>query len=141
MLPRFETLSLTHPERPFLSQLADPSFRRQILVQILILFQYLLGFSPSERLRTEKLPVTNMSAYPAYVLPSEVETWVRELRSRTLDELDAMEGGRRFRKAVQLVLQRDQNWVSSCLFTLRSSSGWHEQRRSVDRKGGQETRC
>ena len=111
MLPRFETLSLTHPERPFLSQLADPSFRRQILVQILILFQYLLGFSPSERLRTEKLPVTNMSAYPAYVLPGEVETWVRELRSRTLDELDAMEGGRRFRKAVQLVLQRDQNWV------------------------------
>lgn len=93
------------------TQLADPTFRRQILVQILILFHYLLGFSPAERSRTEKLPVTNMSAYPAYVLPSEVETWVRELRSRTLDELDDMEGGRKFRKAVQLVLQRDQNWV------------------------------
>lgn len=53
-----------------------------------------------------------MSAFSTYVLSSENETWIRELRSRILDELDAMEGGRRFRKAVQLVLQRDQNWVS-----------------------------
>ncbi|GAA5869362.1 hypothetical protein JCM3774_004214 [Rhodotorula dairenensis] len=102
-------------------ELADPSFRRQILVQILILFHYLLGFSPAERSRTEKLPVTNMSAYPAYVLPKEVEAWVRELRSRTLDELDAMEGGRRFRKAVQLVLQRDQNWID---WKLRSCASF-----------------
>ncbi|GAA5992179.1 hypothetical protein JCM10908_001807 [Rhodotorula pacifica] len=112
-------------------ELADPNFRRQILVQILILFQYLLGFSPTERSRTEKLPVTNMSAFPGYVLPAEVETWLRELRSRTLDELDAMEGGRKFRKAVQLVLQRDQNWIDwklrSCASFLLPSINAAEQ--------------
>lgn len=80
-------------------------------MQVLILFQYLLGFTTAERARAEKLPATNVSVFPNYVLPAEHESWIRELRSRTLDELDAMEGGRKFRKTVQLVLQRDQNWV------------------------------
>ncbi|GAA6020888.1 hypothetical protein JCM8202_005484 [Rhodotorula sphaerocarpa] len=102
-------------------ELADPSFRRQILVQVLILFQYLLGFTTAERARAEKLPATNVSVFPNYVLPAEHESWIRELRSRTLDELDTMEGGRKFRKTVQLVLQRDQNWID---WKLRSCASF-----------------
>ncbi|BGP51070.1 hypothetical protein JCM10450v2_006996 [Rhodotorula kratochvilovae] len=100
-------------------ELADPSFRRQILVQLLILFQYLLSLTPQSRARLAALPVTNAPALTAHVLAPESETWVRELRSRTLDEMDAMEGGRRFRKAVMVVLTREQNWTDwklrSCL--------------------------
>ncbi|TNY23906.1 THO complex subunit 1 transcription elongation factor-domain-containing protein [Rhodotorula diobovata] len=92
-------------------ELSDPSFRRQILVQLLILFQYLLSLTPTARKRTDALPVTNQPALSSHVLGAEAEQWVRELRSRTLDEMDAMEGGRRFRKAVMVVLTREQNWT------------------------------
>lgn len=96
---------------PSCSQLSDPSFRRQILVQLLILFQYLLSLTPSARARTATLPVTNQPALSPFVLGADDEKWVRELRSRTLDEMDDMQGGRRFRKAVMVVLTREQNWV------------------------------
>ncbi|GAA5836922.1 hypothetical protein JCM9279_007702 [Rhodotorula babjevae] len=92
-------------------ELSDPSFRRQILVQLLILFQYLLSLTPSARARTARLPVTNQPALSPFVLGPDDEKWVRELRSRTLDEMDDMQGGRRFRKAVMVVLTREQNWT------------------------------
>lgn len=92
-------------------QLADANFRRQILVQMLILFQYLLSLTPAERTRVSSFHPFNTATLSPYVLQAENETWIREMRSRTLDELDSMEGGRRFRKSVQLVLQREQNWV------------------------------
>ncbi|GAA5921157.1 hypothetical protein JCM3775_004118 [Rhodotorula graminis] len=92
-------------------ELSDPSFRRQILVQLLILFQYLLSLTPSARARTAALPVTNQPALSPHVLGADDEKWVRELRSRTLDEMDDMQGGRRFRKAVMVVLTREQNWT------------------------------
>ncbi|GAA6049941.1 hypothetical protein JCM3770_007060 [Rhodotorula araucariae] len=102
-------------------ELADPAFRRQILVQLLILFQYLLSLTPASRERLAKLPVTNAPALTAHVLRPEAEAWVRELRSRTLDEMDAMDGGRRFRKAVMVVLTREQNWTD---WKLRSCFGF-----------------
>ncbi|BGP10801.1 THO complex subunit 1 [Rhodotorula toruloides] len=92
-------------------ELADANFRRQILIQMLILFQYLLSLTPAERTRVQSFHPLNAAALSPFVLQTENETWIREMRSRTLDELDAMDGGRRFRKAVQLVLQREQNWM------------------------------
>ncbi|GAA5995522.1 THO complex subunit THO1/HPR1 [Rhodotorula paludigena] len=92
-------------------ELADPSFRRQILIQVLILIQYLVSLTPASRAQLASLPVTNQSALPAFIVEGELEAALRDLRSRALDELDAMEGGRKFRKAVQLVLQREQNWT------------------------------
>lgn len=52
------------------TQLADAAFRRQILVQALVLFQYLLNFSPAERAKSVALPMTNGPALPPYVLSS-----------------------------------------------------------------------
>ncbi|BGP02885.1 hypothetical protein RTG_02997 [Rhodotorula toruloides ATCC 204091] len=92
-------------------ELAAVNFRRQILVQMLILFQYLLSLTPAERTRVQSFHPLNAAALSPFVLQTENETWIREMRSRTLDELDSMDGGRRFRKAVQLVLQREQNWM------------------------------
>ncbi|GAA6009688.1 hypothetical protein JCM10207_004155 [Rhodosporidiobolus poonsookiae] len=112
-------------------ELADPAFRRQLLVQSLILLQYLLTLTPTSRARASTLPVTNVAALPAFVLPEETEKWVREVRSRVLDELDSMDtegpgSGRRFRKAVGVVLQREQNWTDwklrSCFPFVRTAT-------------------
>ncbi|GAA5831967.1 hypothetical protein JCM11251_002767 [Rhodosporidiobolus azoricus] len=110
-------------------ELADPSFRRQLLLQTLILLQYLLSLTPTSRARALTLPVTNQSAFPAFVMQEKEEKWVREVKEMVLNQLDDMSGGdgRRFRKAVQIVLQREQNWTDwklrSCApFTLFPSS-------------------
>ncbi|GAA5874289.1 hypothetical protein JCM1840_000624 [Sporobolomyces johnsonii] len=92
-------------------ELADPAFRRQILLQILILFQYLLSFTPSARARAQALPMTNASAFPSFTLSPEDEAWVKELREQALGEMESMEGGKAFRRAVESVLQREQNWT------------------------------
>ncbi|CEQ40951.1 SPOSA6832_02625 [Sporobolomyces salmonicolor] len=91
--------------------LADPAFRRQILLQTLILFQYLLSFTPSARARAQALPMTNASAFPSFTLSPEDEAWVTELRQQALGEMESMEGGKTFRRAVESVLQREQNWT------------------------------
>lgn len=91
-------------------QIGDSAFRRQVLLQALILFQYLLSFVPAERERLRKR-TTNQSALPNFILTPDNETWVRNLRSKVVGELDAMEGGRRFRETVELILKREQNWV------------------------------
>jgi THO complex subunit 1 len=39
------------------------------------------------------------------------EKWVKELKEQTLNEMDSMEGGRRFRQAIELILKREHNWV------------------------------
>lgn len=39
------------------------------------------------------------------------EKWILEVRTKVIAELDSMEGGVRFRQAVELVLRREQNWV------------------------------
>ncbi|GAA5937220.1 hypothetical protein JCM1841_002330 [Sporobolomyces salmonicolor] len=92
-------------------ELADPAFRRQILLQTLILFQYLLSFTPSARARAQALPMTNASAFPSFTLSPEDEAWVTELRQQALGEMESMEGGKTFRRAVESVLQREQNWT------------------------------
>ena len=113
-------------------QLADPTFRRQILVQMLILYQFLLSFAPTEHARLLKR-TTNHSALLNFVLSPEnvrrsavppameanpryfvQEKWIRDLKEKTLNEMDSMEGGRRFRQSIELILKREQNWVS-CL--------------------------
>ncbi|KAM0786947.1 hypothetical protein ACM66B_002368 [Microbotryomycetes sp. NB124-2] len=92
-------------------EIADTSFRRQVLFQALILFQYMLSFVPAERERLRQR-TTNLSALPNYVLAPESEKWVRELRAKSLAELDAMEGGRRFRQTIELISRREQNWIN-----------------------------
>jgi len=99
-------------------ELSSPPFRLQLLLQTLILLQYLLTLSPTARARAAALPTTNAAASsPNLILSAEEEKWARDAREEVLDEMDSMwvggekDGGRRFRKAVGVVLQREQNWV------------------------------
>ncbi|KAK4052839.1 hypothetical protein OIV83_002126 [Microbotryomycetes sp. JL201] len=110
-------------------EIADTSFRRQVLFQALILFQYMLSFVPAERDRL-RLRTTNLSALPNYVLAPESEKWVRELRAKSLAELDAMEGGRRFRQTIELISRREQNWIN---WKLKSCFSFEKPPLAADR--------
>ncbi|SCV69396.1 BQ2448_2416 [Microbotryum intermedium] len=92
--------------------LADPTFRRQILVQFLVLFQYLISLTPPERIRTLSHGVTNTLVYGPHEVAAKHEKWLRELRERSVRELDAMQHGRRFRDAIEVMLKREQHWVN-----------------------------
>ncbi|KAK4057367.1 hypothetical protein OIO90_001436 [Microbotryomycetes sp. JL221] len=92
-------------------EIADVNFRRQVLFQTLILFQYMLSFVPQERERL-KQRTTNQSALPNYTLETQDERWVREFKTKISNELDSMEGGKRFRQTVDLILRREQNWIN-----------------------------
>ena len=84
-------------------ELADPAFRRQILVQALILFQYLLAFIPNGHLSSS---ITTQKLGPVD------EAWIKEMRVKVTMELESMGGGGKlFRGTVELILRREQNWV------------------------------
>ncbi|KAL8283934.1 hypothetical protein RQP46_005366 [Phenoliferia psychrophenolica] len=94
-------------------EIADPAFRRQILVQVLVLFQILLGFTPEGRKAALALPTTNHpAALNPHVVGPDTEKWIRELRARALSEMGAMQDGPRFRHTVELILMREQNWIN-----------------------------
>lgn len=87
------------------AQLADPFFRRQILVQMLILFQYLLSFVPSERARVLEF-TTNVAALPNYTLSAGnvslcckarnlLEAYVAVSDAGKMDPRSARKGARR----------------------------------------------
>ncbi|KAM0748103.1 hypothetical protein T439DRAFT_328082 [Meredithblackwellia eburnea MCA 4105] len=92
-------------------ELADPAFRRQILVQALVLFQYLLGFTVEEKTKSQKM-ATNNAALLNHTLSEENAKWIEELREQTLAELKSMEGGEAFTATVVLILQRERNWIN-----------------------------
>jgi THO complex subunit 1 len=91
-------------------QLADPSFRRQILVQYFILFQFLLHLTPgtaSKQAFTGGMPKT-------FVIESSDETWVRETVSSIREELRRMPpDGPRFEKTVLSIITRESHYVSA----------------------------
>ncbi|KDE03020.1 hypothetical protein MVLG_06452 [Microbotryum lychnidis-dioicae p1A1 Lamole] len=93
-------------------ELADPTFRRQILVQFLILFQFLISLTPPERIRTLSQGVTNTLVYGPHEVGAKHEKWLRDLRERSVRELDAMQHGRRFRDAIEVMLKREQHWIN-----------------------------
>jgi len=89
-------------------QLADPSFRRQILVQYFILFQFLLHLTPgtaSKQAFTGGMPKT-------FVIEASDETWVRETVSSIREELRRMPpDGPRFEKTVLSIITRESHYV------------------------------
>ena len=77
-------------------QLSDTNFRRHLLVQFLILFQYL---------------VTNTK--PNQVLNEQQQQWVTETRSKVVSLLSEIPPeGEKFANTVLHVLKREENWIN-----------------------------
>ena len=90
-------------------ELADSSFRRQILVQYFILFQFLLNLTPSTAAKqafTGGMPKT-------FVIKEEDEMWVKSKISAIKDELRRMvPDGPTFEETVISIITRERYYVS-----------------------------
>lgn len=90
-------------------ELADPSFRRQILVQYFILFQFLLNLTPASAAKqafTGGMPKT-------FVIGQEDQEWVKKKVQAIREELRKMgRDGKSFESTVLSVITRERHYVS-----------------------------
>ena len=96
-------------------QIADLHFRRQILIQLLILFNYLRTYQISEK---EKWAAKGRGATRPrrldFTLNDDDTKWVREMWDKCLEELRAATGNvgfRAFQDTVSDLLDREKAWV------------------------------
>lgn len=93
-------------------ELADLSFRRHILVQIMIVLDFLLGLTASSKEKwNSRGATTNKSLQIPYVLPVADAEWVSETRKRVLTIVEAGQDGVKFLIIVENALARDQDWL------------------------------
>ncbi|WVR08034.1 hypothetical protein IAU60_005078 [Kwoniella sp. DSM 27419] len=88
-------------------ELADPSFRRQILTQYFILFQFLLNLTPGsagKQAFTGGMPKT-------FVLGPDDEKWVIYKIQAIREELKKMEDGARFEETVLSIITRERHYA------------------------------
>ncbi|PKI83790.1 hypothetical protein MVES1_002348 [Malassezia vespertilionis] len=97
--------------RPLLTyELNDGTFRRHILVQFMILFQFLLGFTEACRERNEEF--TNKLFKFPFVLRGDDEHWVRTVWRQVQTQLrDSGRDGKRFLETILGMLRREGAWI------------------------------
>lgn len=97
-------------------ELHDIEFRRHILVQALILLDFLLSLSAQGKAKLSNIKEkkgTMSALYDKYTLSEEDRTWALETRKnieRYLEEGNGTEG-RYYLRMVNMVLSRDRNWA------------------------------
>ena len=92
-------------------QIADTHFRRQFLFQLLILLHHLLTFTKTAK-ATWSTP-RNRSLQIDFTLEAADAQWVQETITRATEELrQTAPNGRAFAETLQVILEREKNWVS-----------------------------
>ncbi|KAI3626812.1 hypothetical protein GLX27_001527 [Malassezia furfur] len=91
-------------------ELSDAQFRRHILTQFLILFQFLLGCSHTSRERTASW--TNKLLIPPFTLSEADEKWTRRAWRHVQTQLrDTGNDGREYLSLLLPVLRRESSWI------------------------------
>ncbi|KDB25972.1 hypothetical protein H109_02173 [Trichophyton interdigitale MR816] len=90
-------------------EINDVSFRRHILVQALILLDFLLSLTPKSKAKLADS--TNKSVLYSYVLSDEDAKWATQMRSSIASYLQKGADGKFYFRMVDTVLTRDKNWV------------------------------
>ena len=92
-------------------ELHDIAFRRHILVQTLIMIDFLLSLTPSGKAKLSGLH--NSSVLYDYTLSPDDIKWASSTRSRIAEYLQQGAGteGKSYYRMVDTVLSRDKNWV------------------------------
>ncbi|KAN0086538.1 THO complex, subunit THOC1 [Elaphomyces granulatus] len=87
----------------------DIAFRRHVLVQALILLDFVLSLTPKAK---EKLSdLTNKSVLYTFVVNEDDARWAMETRDAIAEYLQQGIGGKFYYRMVDTVLSRDKNWV------------------------------
>ncbi|KAG9235274.1 THO complex subunit 1 transcription elongation factor-domain-containing protein [Amylocarpus encephaloides] len=98
-------------------EVRDISFRRHILIQILIVLDFLLSLSPDAKEKLSKAtlpPNPNKSVmYADFALSPEDTKWAEATKTLVLDFLKSNRelDGAHFHRMIESVLSRDKNWV------------------------------
>ncbi|KAJ4292139.1 hypothetical protein N0V88_005766 [Collariella sp. IMI 366227] len=96
----------------FKLEISDLAFRRNILVQALIIMEFLLSLSPKskEKLATVKAPNKSVT-YSDQILSEDDTKWATDMKDAIVDYLKQGIEGPYFNRMVETVLARDKNWV------------------------------
>ncbi|KAG5930159.1 hypothetical protein E4U53_002295 [Claviceps sorghi] len=92
-------------------EISDLSFRRHILVQALIVTDFLLSLSAGAKEKLANLNASNKSVIYNDQLSDEDAKWALETKSTISDYLKRGVDGPYFYRMVETVLARDKNWV------------------------------
>ncbi|KAL8760047.1 MAG: hypothetical protein Q9184_003442 [Pyrenodesmia sp. 2 TL-2023] len=95
----------------FSLELSDPTFRRHILVQSLILVDFLLSLTPKSKRKLEDKKASNKSVLYYYTLSEPDTAWAIATRAEIATYLQAGAEGKFYYRMVDTVLSRDKNWV------------------------------
>ncbi|KAJ5175419.1 uncharacterized protein N7482_001296 [Penicillium canariense] len=90
-------------------EVSDTAFRRHVLVQALILIDFMLSLTPSAKSRLVDL--TNKSVLYGFVLSEDDAKWATSMRKSIEGYLRQGAGGNFYFRMVDTVLSRDKNWV------------------------------
>lgn len=93
-------------------ELSDLAFQRHILVQALILIDFLLSLTEKAKKKSDMLSASNkVLSFKDFILSEKDAAWAVETRSTIHTYLSASQEGRLFHRMVETVLARDKNWV------------------------------
>ncbi|KAL2132487.1 hypothetical protein VTI74DRAFT_3730 [Chaetomium olivicolor] len=96
----------------FKLEISDLAFRRNILVQALIIMEFLLSLSPKAKEKLASIKAPNKSVtYSDQVLSEEDTKWATDMTDAIVDYLKQGVEGPYFNRMVETVLARDKNWV------------------------------
>ncbi|KAK3989470.1 THO complex subunit 1 transcription elongation factor-domain-containing protein [Cladorrhinum sp. PSN332] len=96
----------------FKLEISDLAFRRNILIQVLIIMDFLLALSPAAKKKLAQIENPNKSAiYPDQQLSEEDFEWVTKTKDSIMTYLKQGFEGPYFVRLLETVLARDKNWV------------------------------
>lgn len=90
-------------------EISDLAFRRHVLVQALILVDFLLSLTPKAKKKLEQ--TSNKSVLYGYTLTEENAKWAISVRNDIATYLQQGPEGKFYYRMVDTVLSRDKNWV------------------------------
>lgn len=89
-------------------EVSDPAFRRHILVQALMIIDFLLSLTPKAKKKLEHM--SNKSVLYAYDLDEDNAKWATNTRNDIANFLQEGLEGKFYYRMVDTVLSRDKNW-------------------------------
>ena len=90
-------------------EISDLAFRRHILVQALVLIDFLLSLTIKAKKKLEA--TSNKSVLYSYTLSEDNTKWATNMRSEIANYLQQGPEGKFYYRMVDTVLSRDKNWV------------------------------
>ncbi|OQE80589.1 hypothetical protein PENNAL_c0045G05310 [Penicillium nalgiovense] len=90
-------------------EISDTAFRRHVLVQALILLDFVLSLTSKSKSRLAN--TTNKSVLYGFTLNEEDTKWATSMRKSIEGYLQEGPGGKFYYRMVDTVLSRDKNWV------------------------------